>query len=384
MSDERIPDGTLDNRRLGWLLSEKRDDLVERWAQRILSDPEVPSANRLSRPALEDHIPTLVTRLLQRLAWHPPENWGERAGRDMGGSNELGLAHAQQRSAANFTIAEALRELSHFREAILELCAENKIVLRLEEAKLLHTTIDELMAASVTARERIAREESAQVMAMVAHDLRNPLGIFAMHAQLMKSGADIDAASQGAILDRSVSQMNRLIEDLLTATKLEIGHLSMDPERIDARTIIEGVIEQLGYAASRKHIRVISSLPAERVTVQCDVARIEQVLGNLLGNAFKFAPVDGEVEIKLETSPTHAIFRVIDNGPGVPTEHRNAIFQPFWQGPAAARSGIGLGLAIARGIVDAHGGTIIAEAPSAGGSVFCFTLPLDAPDVSEH
>jgi signal transduction histidine kinase len=377
MSDERMSETATDRGRLGWLLLEKRDALVERWAQRILLDPEVPSANRLSRPALEDHIPTLVTRLLQRLALHAPNDWGERAGRDTG-ANELGLAHAQQRSAAHFTIGEALRELSHFREAILELCTENEIVLKLEEAKLLHTTIDELMAASVTERERMAREESAQVMAMVAHDLRAPLSIFAMHAALMKDGAPLDVPSQSALLDRNVAQMKRLIEDLLTATKLEAGHMSIELAPVDARTIIDGVVAQLAYAASRKRIRVTSMLPDQAVVVPCDPDRIEQVLGNLLGNALKFTPVDGAVKVQLVTSPTHAIFRVIDDGPGIPSEHHEAIFQPFWQGPATARSGIGLGLAIARGIVEAHGGTIAVEAPTDGGSVFCFTIPLEA------
>jgi signal transduction histidine kinase len=366
-----------DRGRLGWLLLEKRDALVERWAQRILSDPEVPSANRLSRPALEDHIPTLVTRLLQRLAWHAPNDWGEQAGRDTG-ANELGLAHAQQRSAAHFTIGEALRELSHFREAILELCTENEIVLKLEEAKLLHTTIDELMASSVTERERIAREESAQVMAMVAHDLRTPLSIFAMHTALLKDGAQLDVPSQSAILDRNVAQMKRLIEDLLTATKLEAGHMSIELAPIDVRTIIQGVIAQLAYAASRKRIRVSSFLPDHALVVRCDPARIEQVLSNLLGNALKFTPVDGQVKVQLDTSPTHAIFRVIDDGPGIAPEHRETVFQPFWQGPAMARSGVGLGLAIARGIVEAHGGTIAVEAPTGGGSVFCFTIPFES------
>jgi signal transduction histidine kinase len=379
MSDEPIPDAALDKGRLGWLLSEKRDALVERWAQRILSDPEVPSANRLSRPALEDHVPTLVTRLLQRLAWHGSGNWGEREGRAIGGPDELGVAHAQQRSAVHFTIAEALRELSHFREAILELCAENKVALTLEEAKLLHTTIDELMSASVSARERISREESAQIMAMVAHDLRNPLSIFATHAQLLKSGASINQTTQSAMLDRSVAQMSRLIEDLLTATKLDAGHFTIEPERVDARTIVQGVIAQLAYAASRKRVDVSCSLPSEPVMVSCDAARIDQVLGNLLSNALKFAPVQGAVRVTLETVDAQAVFRVIDNGPGIAKEHQNAIFQPFWQGPGAARSGIGLGLAIARAIVDAHGGTIAVDAPSSGGSVFSFTLPLDAP-----
>jgi signal transduction histidine kinase len=377
MTDE-APKTASDDGRLSWLLSEKRDALVERWAQRILLDPEVPSANRLSRPALEDHIPTLVARLLHRLTWHAPDKWGERAGRDMGGSNELGLAHAQQRSAAHFSIGEALRELSHFREAILELCNENQIVLKLEEAKLLHTTIDELMAASVIARERIAHDETVQVMGMVAHDLRTPLGTFAIHAAMVKDGTRIDGASQAAILERSVSQMARLIEDLLTATKLDVGHLSIEPARVDVRTIVKAVIEQLGYAASRKRIRVTCSLPESEVIVSCDPARVEQIVGNLLSNAIKFAPVDGQVQVQLEATVTEAIFHVIDNGPGIPAEHRDAIFQPFWQGPAAARSGVGLGLAIARGFVEAHGGTIGVETPPLGGSAFRFTLPIEA------
>ena len=154
MSDERMSKTATDNGRLGWLLVEKRDALVERWAQRILSDPEVPSANRLSRPALEDHIPTLVTRLLQAPGLACAEGLGVSARVEKWARTVLGLRMRNNARLRPLRSRRRFAELPHFREAILELCAENQIVLKLEEAKLLHTTLDELMAASVTERER--------------------------------------------------------------------------------------------------------------------------------------------------------------------------------------------------------------------------------------
>ena len=382
MSDVHASNHERSDRHLDWLLTFRRDALVERWTQRILDDPEVPSANRLTRPALEDHVPILLTRLLERLAQHRSRDWGERAGREMGASEELGVAHAQQRSAMHFTVPEALRELSHFREAMLELCEENEIALSLEEEKLLHTAIDELMASSATAREKMARDETAQVMAMVAHDLRVPLGIVSMHASMLSdAAAQVDRVTHAAMLERSVSQMTHLIDDLLTATKLESGRLSIMHEHIDLRSVVQSAVDHLQYLASRKQIHLSCTVPPNEVAVVCDAARIDQVLANLLGNAIKFAPVEGEVIAELEASPPFAVVRVIDDGPGIPVEDREVVFRPFWQGDGAAKLGVGLGLAIARGIVQAHGGTIGVSARATGGAIFTFTLPLEGAQI---
>ena len=374
--DERASTSSPDEGRLAWLLVKERDILIERWARRVLDDPAVPSANRLSAPALEDHIPALIGRLLARLARHPPDNWGERVGREVGGSDDLGVAHARSRFMSHFTVAEALREFSHFRAAVLELCEERAVALGLEEALLLHTTIDEMMTTSANELERTSLRAREQVMAVVAHDLRNPLNIVVGHAARLRAGVPVDGASVGVALERSAKQMTRLTEDLLVTSRLEAGHLALHRLRVDARTVVESVVAQLGQAATRKHIALSSAVPDREVAATVDLDRIEQALGNLVANAVKFTPKGGKVRVELEASETHATYRVIDTGPGTRPENRENIFRPFWQGPNAARQGVGLGLSIARGIVEAHGGEISVESSPGHGATFWFTLPL--------
>src|SRR5260370_16785011 len=164
MGDEdRLSTAALTPGRLAWLLVTFRAELLERWTQRVLEDPAVPDANRLSKPGLEDHVPLLVERLVKRLARHPVEPWGERAGREVGGS-EIGVAHAHQRMALDYSLPGGLRELSLFRVTVLVLCEEHHVSLHGEEAELFHATIDEMMTASASELERISRRMYEQLL----------------------------------------------------------------------------------------------------------------------------------------------------------------------------------------------------------------------------
>jgi signal transduction histidine kinase len=161
--EERLSTAALTPGRLAWLLVTFRVELLERWTQRVLEDPAVPDANRLPKPTLEDHVPALVERLVKRLARHPVEPWGERVGREVGGSG-IGVAHAHQRIALDYSLPEALRELSLFRVTVLVLCEEHHVTLHGEEAELFHATIDEMMTASASELERISRRMYEQLL----------------------------------------------------------------------------------------------------------------------------------------------------------------------------------------------------------------------------
>ena len=378
MSDEaRLSMDALHEGRLAWLLLHKRDVLLERWAERVLADPVVPAANGLSWPALEDSMPPLIARLLSRLARHPVEDWGERVGREVGASEDVGLAHARHRFALHYTVSEALRELSHFRAALLELCHEHKIVVSVDEAKLLHATIDEMMATSASGLERAALDAHREVMAVVAHDLRNPLNVVAVHAAQMSAGKPVNVPTVGGALERSAARMQRLVEDLLVFGGLEVGRLRVQSTRVDVRSTGKHVVEQLGHAASRQKVALTLAVPEEEIFIVCDPDRIEQALGNLVANAIKFSPTGETVRIEIGAASDHAFFRVHDSGPGVSPEHLAEIFRPFWQAPGAPKQGVGLGLAIARGIVEAHGGSLTVESAPGAGATFSFTLPFD-------
>ncbi|WP_394846775.1 sensor histidine kinase [Pendulispora brunnea] len=355
-------------------LHKNRNLLIERWVQRVVNDPEIPAANKLSRPALEDDVPILVDLLIAKFARNPSQEVEHASEGDR--ASDVARSHTRHRLNAQYTVTEALRELSHLRRAVHALCDENFIVLGLDGVELLHATIDEWMAVTASELERAIVRSSEEIMAIVAHDLRNPLHVIAGYALLLQEGSPIDGLGVGVALERSVQQMQRLIEDLLAMSKLERGHLSIQRDRVDARALVKGVLEQLRRLADRKRITMSCAVPSQDVSIECDADRIEQALGNLISNAIKFTPEGGRVDVELELSTTHAIFCVRDTGPGISAEFRDRIFRPFWQGSNDARQGVGLGLAIARGIVEAHGGAIDVGSAPGGGTVFKFVIPL--------
>ncbi len=376
--DPRLSIDGLKEGRLGWLLVHEREALLERWARRVLDDPTVPAASRLSWPALEDNMPPLIDRLLGRLAHHPPTEWGERVGREVGASPELGVAHAKHRFALHYTVSQALRELSHFRAALTELCHEHHTAINVEEAQLMHATIDEMMATTASELERSTLSARDEIMAVVAHDLRTPINVVTTQASLMAAGKAIDVVTVGKALDRSAARMQRLVADLLAFAGLEVGHLTVEVSQVDIRTVGHHVIEQLGHTALRGNVELLLVAPDREIRAVCDPDRIEQALGNLVANAIKFTPAGGSVRVEISAGHDGAIFRVADTGPGIDPQHTVEIFRPFWQAPGAPKQGVGLGLAITRGIVEARGGSLTVENVPGAGATFSFTLPFSA------
>ncbi|WP_394844919.1 sensor histidine kinase [Pendulispora brunnea] len=364
--------------RLATLLRKEREALIDRWLDRVLNDPGVPTANKLGRPALEDNMPVLLDRIIERTAGgdFDVDDLSDGSGRHSVGAKEIGTAHAEHRFDVNYTAEETIRELSIFREVLLELCAENRIVLTLDESKVVHLAIDEMMAVDAKQLETQVFSRSEQVMAIVAHDLRNPLNIVDGYAQLLKMDPAPGVVAAAQAIERSTKQMTRLIEDLLAMSQLELGHMSIQQQEADARELVTEVLDQFRHTANRKGIALTSHLPEREVLIGCDPLRIEQAIGNLVSNAIKFTPHGGRVWVELERTGTRVIFRVCDTGSGIAPEQRPQVFRPFWQGGEAGRHGVGLGLAIVRGIVDAHGGSVSAHEAPGGGAMFCFTLPV--------
>ena len=373
---EQLSSAALTPGRLAWLLTSYRDELLARWKRRVLEDPAVPDANRLSRPTFLDHIPELIDKLLKRLAVHPPEPWDERAGREVGRSG-VGVAHAKQRIAHKYTLTEALVELSTFRVTVLALCEEHTVSLSLDEAALLHATIDELMTTSASEIERISRRMHEELLAVVAHDLPSPLNSIVLQAARLQDGGALEPERTGDMLARNAKMMERLIGDLLTFSTLQAGHFAIEAARVDAREIVHHTCEVFRPLAERRHITLTALLPDQEVRLWCDRDRITQALGNLVANAVKFTPEGGFIGVELAAGDGGCVFRVRDTGPGIAPEHIEDVFRPFWQAEATKKGGTGLGLAIARGIVEAHGGEIGVER-SGPGATFAFSIPFGA------
>lgn len=221
-----------------------------------------------------------------------------------------------------------------------------------------------------------AREE---VLAIVSHDLRNPLNAVTLGTSMLKlseSLADEDREQLDAI-DVSAKRMNRLIADLLDVTRLEGGkQLPIQPARVELDSMFHETYELFKAQASASEITLQFQAAEATPPVYADRDRIMQVLSNLIGNSMKFTPSGGMITLRAEPQRDRVRCTVADTGPGIPREHQGEIFNPYWQAKRAERLGAGLGLPIAKGIVEAHGGSIWVESEPGKGTRFFFTLPV--------
>jgi len=211
------------------------------------------------------------------------------------------------------------------------------------------------------------------VLAMVSHDLRNPVGTIFTSASLL---LEMDLPPEGVqrqleIIRRTAGNMDRLIQDLLDVSRLEAGGFAVNARPEHALALVQEAYDLLASVAASRGIELASPSRAPDLYVRADRDRVRQVLSNLVGNALKFTPEGGRVSIGMEPEADSVRFVVADTGPGIPEEDIPRIFDRFWHGKGG---GSGLGLAIAKGIVEAHGGRIWAES-SADGCTFLFTLP---------
>lgn len=222
-----------------------------------------------------------------------------------------------------------------------------------------------------------AREE---VLAIVSHDLRNPLSSVTLGASLLQMSETLspDDREQIDTIEVSAKRMNRLIADLLDVTRLEGGkRLPVQQESVPVGELLQEVVELFGAQASVANVTLHCAGDPELPPVYADRHRVMQVLSNLIGNAMKFTPPGGRVEVRAKLQDDMVEFEVSDTGPGIPKENLNDIFSPYWQAKRTERMGAGLGLSIAKGIVEAHGGKIRVASEPDRGTQFYFTIPVD-------
>ena len=215
-----------------------------------------------------------------------------------------------------------------------------------------------------------------EVLAVVAHDLRNPLNVIVGSADLLLQER-LDRFKKKELLTvmlRSAQQMNRLIADLLDAARLQSGKFTLDLEEVPVKSIFEQTEQAFRPLAANRSIQLVAVPPTDNVMVRADPYRVSQIIGNLVGNALKFTPERGQVTLRAAPNGHHVAFHVTDTGPGIAANDVEHLFDNFWQARNDHR-GVGLGLPIAKGMVEAHGGMIWCETHPGHGSTFSFTLP---------
>ena len=226
------------------------------------------------------------------------------------------------------------------------------------------------------AQAQAAKSAREEVLRIVAHDLRNPLGTLLMAADLVgdSSVPETTKAKQVAVIKRTGSRMNHLIQDLLNAARMDTGRLEVEMRPLTPAQLVDTAIEMMQALALERALSLEADVAPDLPLVCADAERMAQVFSNLIGNAIKFTPAGGRIVVRAEGADGRVWFSVTDTGPGIPPEQLENVFGEFWQARRTDSRGIGLGLTIAKGIVEAHGGTIGVDSEVGVGTKFWFAL----------
>jgi signal transduction histidine kinase len=232
-----------------------------------------------------------------------------------------------------------------------------------------------------TARNALrARDE---LMGIVAHDLRSPLGAITMRAELLEqTTADAHARDQAAAINNTATRMAHLIKTLLDVNVIEAGQLTVDKSPCHVDRLVREVFDMFSTIAASKQLHFEQRVSEADMVVLADCERIFQVLSNLLGNAIKFTPTKGHVTLSAERSGDVVTFAISDTGPGISEDHLPHVFDRYWKDEKRGTKGTGLGLFIAKSIIDAHGGRLTVESSPNHGAKFRFTLPCPPESTS--
>ncbi|HVJ85263.1 MAG TPA: response regulator [Caulifigura sp.] len=291
---------------------------------------------------------------------------------------DLALRTAQVQREAELLeerVAERTRELQQLNNALAAEIAEREKVAQ-DRVRLL-----------AAAEEGVRRRDD--FLAILAHELRNPLASIVSGAELLNLCDPGDPAGDQAreVITRQAQHMTYLLRDLLDVSRITRGKIELHLELVDVGQAIKEAVQSSASDLTREGREVTVRLPETPVSIQADPTRLHQVLINLLGNAAKFTPARGRIEIAAEREEETALIAVRDTGIGIPPERLEEIFEPFVQlKPTHSRpsSGLGVGLTMVRNLVDLHGGRVsVASGGENQGCEFSVRIPLARPRLSE-
>jgi signal transduction histidine kinase len=232
---------------------------------------------------------------------------------------------------------------------------------------------------SKAAEEALRRAAAArdEVLAIVAHDLRNPLMSIVQSVELAQRSPESERLAKPlGIIGRAAARMNQLIQGLLDVSLIEAGQLKIECERVCTRVLVHEAVEMQAPLASSCDLALHADVSRDVDDVWGNRERLHQVFENLIGNAIKFTDAGGRITVGATSKGSHVLFWVTDSGRGIAPENLAHVFDRFWQVvPRVGRVGAGLGLATTKGIVEAHGGQLWAESTVGRGSTFFFTIP---------
>jgi signal transduction histidine kinase/CheY-like chemotaxis protein len=242
-------------------------------------------------------------------------------------------------------------------------------------------------ARQYAARRALAERDAEvkqrdQFLAMLGHELRNPLGAM-RNALLMAEhhvGAGKDVGRPLTVIDRQLRHLGHLVDDLLEVSRVTSGKIALKLQPVDLAALARATVDDLGRAGRERQLRIETLVPEEHVVVLGDPVRLEQILNNLLTNALKYTPERGRIAVSVTCADGQALLRVADTGVGIDADVLPRIFEPFTQAPHSldrAQGGMGLGLSVVRALARLHHGDVSVQSAGLGrGSTFTVRVPL--------
>jgi chemotaxis family two-component system sensor kinase Cph1 len=246
-------------------------------------------------------------------------------------------------------------------------------------------TAIELELGRQVGREQAAVRARDEMLAVVSHDMRNLIGVVKLQVELLWQLLALEKIDPSRELRAAIERiqsaagwMTTLVTDLLDAARIEAGEVRLNPRPCRVAGVVDAAVRLLSPLADQRHVTLTVAIGEDvrELSVVVDSDRIFQVLSNLLGNAIKFTPEGGHIEVSIRSAAAGVEIRVRDSGPGIPLADQQRIFDRYWQASPRHQTGSGLGLYIARGLVEAHGGTLWVESVPGQGAVFAFTVPV--------
>ena len=333
----------------------------------------------LDKLTITDHLPDIIAEITRDLRQNREGVLSEEHTR---GSPPV---HGVQRFHDGLDVGEVVAEYNLLRVAFITVAERHNLYLVGEAARIINLRIDQAVRLAVMAfaaqQALIRKEQQDEHLAFVAHDLRTPLNAVCLLVDQLRYGLPDKAVRETGnlfeILQRNLQRLEHLIKKVLEnhAQPLPLGS-SFHPERriFELWPLVQRLILDLKSVASKHDVEVVNEIPHE-LTVYADAGLISQVFQNLFGNAFKYA-AQGRVVVNAHEDGGCVTCVVHDNGAGIPLEMLAKVFEKSATDPD--KEGTGLGLAIVKQIVDAHGGTVVAESTLGAGAKFTFTLPSNS------
>ena len=389
--------------RLSAFIEQHKESIVQSWEDfaRTISPPVL----TMDSEGLRDHISLILDTIIVDL--DTPQTPHEQTRKSRGEAPDANApshaqTHAAERLASGYTVFQLISEFRAMRASVLRLWAANSPAVTWSDADdvtRFNEAVDQALAESVmryatlvesTIRmQKIAEVELRQsnqqkddFLAMLAHELRNPLAPIRTAAQLLGTlpGDEMMVQQASAIIVRQMSHLTHIVDDLLDISRITRGLVKLHTEPLDVKLIVSSAVEQARALIEARHHQLVLKPGSTPAFVEGDKTRLVQVLSNLLNNAAKYTPHNGKIVLSLGVCEDHVHFTVSDNGSGIAPDLMSHIFELFTQADRTldrAQGGLGLGLSLVKNIVALHGGEVEAKSEGLGkGSVFTIKLPL--------